>query len=296
MQQSEYRQASTHLRRLAKRVDDFVAEGWSDTSPAAASCKVEPHAGLWRDRPQREAALTPMYLMLHATDHIRGLAAALDEPDVVMAMLSLVRPALESVATGYYLLEPGTGLVERLRRAINVHLAAEVEALRLMAADERGERSAAWLKARHTLYWLNIHAGRHGFELHRGQREIAGERDAWLGARPPSAMALAEVLFDDVDGGKHLAQTMHRLTSAVVHGQMHGLLLFLVKESAEPLGDGMSRVRMGLALQDFATWSSPVVYGLHRLLIRACDEYGWPVQRWQRVAQPALADWGRWMR
>ncbi len=296
MQQSEYRQASAHLRRLAKRADDFVGDGWSDSSAAAASCKVEPYAGLWRDRPQREAALTPMYLMLHATDHLRGLAAALDEPDVVMAMLSLVRPALESIATGYYLIEPGTDSVERMRRAINVHLAADVEALRLMPANERESRSERWLKARHSLYWVGVHAGRHGFDLTRSRSKIAGERDAWLGDRQPSAMALAEILFDDVEGGQQLAQTMHRLTSAVVHGQMHGLLLFLVKESAVPLGDGMSKVRMGLALQDFATWSSPVVYGLHRLLIQACHEYGWPLKQWQRVAQPALADWGRWMR
>ncbi len=296
MQQPQYRQASKHLRALARRVDDFVGDGWTDDSPAAQRCRTEPAAGFWRDRPQRDASSTPPLLMLHSTDHFRAVAAAIDEPDVVMSMLSLIRPALESVATAYYLLDPGIAPAERLRRAINVELAAAVEQLRLMPAQERERKSPQWMEARHRIYWLDKHAPRHGLTLTRGRPYGGLEPDAWLGEKPPKAMILAEELFADIEGGANVAHTMHRLTSAVVHGQLHGLLFFLRPETAVSVGDGMSMARMGLDIQDFATWSAPLVYGLDRLLERACADFGWPRAQWDRVARPALVDWGNWMR
>lgn len=52
VQQPQYRQASEHLRIVARRVDDFVGSGWTEDSPGRCGvCGPEPDAGFGRDRP-----------------------------------------------------------------------------------------------------------------------------------------------------------------------------------------------------------------------------------------------------
>ncbi len=54
---------------------------------------------------------------------------------------------------------------------------------------------------------------------------------------------------------------------------------------------GMGLARIGVSPAEVARDTAAIVYGVHKTVLRASQHYGWDLQQWQSVAQPALRRW-----
>jgi hypothetical protein len=55
---------------------------------------------------------------------------------------------------------------------------------------------------------------------------------------------------------------------------------------AAPVGIGFDRLALLLGA---------VVFGAHRLMLRACAYYGWDDATWNAAVQPLLREWRSWL-
>jgi hypothetical protein len=283
---------SNALRAFADAVSRLVLTGRADGSPAAVDEADQSMRGFGATRPGLEASLTPLLLLVHATDHLRGMAAAVDADGVVLSVVSLLRPALESAGLAHYVLEPDIRTQERVRRWANVRLGSYVEQLRLIGPeDRRGEEA---LKLAHKIYWMRQHAPRHGFVAKTAKRRGTFEPATWVEPPLPSGQSLIHDLLDDVPGDT--GKTLHRMTSAVVHGQFHGVLPFLSEAMSHREDDAdVAHVALHVTLPGLAVWTGPAVWGVQRCVDRAVAYYGWPQDDWKRASMDALLCWRAWL-
>jgi len=116
---------------LAHRLDDLtsplekVAQGdptWAAGSQAAAEIAVDTLAGPWSSRPVQDSLLVTHAALIHAADHMRAISVTIRTDNIVVAPLTLLRPALEAIANAYYLSDPGITSRERVRRGMNAML------------------------------------------------------------------------------------------------------------------------------------------------------------------------------
>jgi hypothetical protein len=239
--------------------------------------------------PGRECAYLPRMLLGHTADHLGALVAALDADKVVMAPVTLLRPILESAATAFWLMNPAVDDRERLRRWMNLRLASFAEMIR-MAGDDGPRHPNAW-NIGSRVYWLLQHGKRLGFTVHKqGNRQ--GLEPIWHLDNPvPGDQRLIKALLEDPIITLDAGPIMHRLTSAVVHARIHGLMLFTVKEQAVLQEDGGWLTPMGIGLDRMAQYSAPVLWGLRACMKRAADFYGWDLTRWDRTTLEAMMAW-----
>lgn len=231
-------------------------------------------------------------LLLHGLDHLLGMAAVMVTPGVIYSTLSLVRPALEAAARANYILEPGIACRERFRRGMNFELQSAVERVRL--AHGTGKMTPdQMLNVRTRLVHFGMAAPKHGFDLKVSRPRHLPEgmpADRWLDSPTPRAQALLSALLDECNRHQ-TAGSLHRMSSAVIHVQMHGLLLFVDTSRTEPAEQaGMVMAPVGVSLSDLALWASSVVVGLDRVMSLACKHYGWDEAPWRRAATPAFIE------
>jgi hypothetical protein len=211
---------------------------------------------------------------------------------VVMAGVSLIRPALETAGLAYYMLDPGINQQERARRWMNIELDAYVERLRLLSEGDRlGAEGFEWKRG---LYWLRKNAERAGLPLRTVKQRWSAVPDYYIDPRPPSDQRIITDLLAEV--GEETGATVQRMTSAVMHGKVHGMSAFMLGEAATPSPhDGYSMVPMGATLQRMTIWVMPALIGLRTCVYRASSYYNWDLASWEKVFEKAMAEPRQWM-
>ena len=239
--------------------------------------------------PGREMIYLPQQLLNHTTDHLGGLIAAVNADGVVYAAITLLRPILESTATAYWLLEPAIDDRERLRRWMNLRLASLGETLRLVGPEERQSDRA--LSTGNQVYWILHHGQQLGFTAAKqGNRQ--GLEPIWHLGRPvPGDGRLIAALLEEPTIGLDAGPIMHRLTSAVVHARLHGLMLMTHKAGAVRQDDGGWLTPVAVDLRTMTQYCAPVIWGLRTCLDRAAVFYGWESAAWHRATLKIMSSW-----
>ena len=275
------------LRKIGTALVDHFGAPAAPECPRAHESHSAQFAGVGATWPGHEAGNLPILCVSHASDHLIGIAALLDADNVVMACLSLVRPTLESLATAYYLLDPACDERERVRRWANMQLTSYVERLNINGDDTAAARQLQQL----------LDAGRqHGWVPVRPKRARAGRTaSAWFDQPPRSGQALVGDLLDELGPGA--GALLHRASSGVLHGQVHGLHLLLRSDGALAAEDPRDvLIAAGLSVLDVVQWTAPLLWGIGRLLERANAYYGWSPGLLERDLLRAQAQWVAWLR
>lgn len=281
-----------HVSQLADRLDAFLGDStppWTGTPAHAELQSDSDYAGPWGNRPVQDVLLLPSMLLLHTADHLHGIAGALRAPQTVMTHQTLTRAALASCGVAYDLLEPDIDVRERLRRGMNVYLLSYTEQIN-MTEDEHLD---ALVRPIQRVEDIVKAARAHDYGVSRApggrlRRRRPMERP-YLGKEPPSEMELVRRLVseDDADPAGAL---VYRIGSAFTHGQPHVLNMMTVQRLSSPV-PGMGLARIGVSGAEVARDTAAIVYGIHKTMLRASQHYGWDLQQWQTVAQPALRYW-----
>ena len=286
---NEFTVMSDQLRGFAKGVNDLIQRRPEPGSLAAADRVDLRWNGLGASRPSLEAALLPAIFLGSSADHVRGLAACLEAEGVLFSVISLIRPTLEATASAFYMLEPGTTPEERVRRWLNYRLSADVEMLRMVGSPRRPSDGA--LHTMERIAEVTTAAPRHQLKVETGRRIGKLEPERWIGTKTPPSMKLGEALLDDLSDVDP-SGLLNRLASAVIHSQLHGLTMFMVREEATASGEyGVMTVPFGISMPKLAGYTAPLLWGIDRCMKRACRYNGHDVNDWTDVALPVLLDW-----
>jgi len=80
-------------------------------------------------------------------------------------------------------------------------------------------------------------------------------------------------------------RVVHRVTAAVLHGQMRGPLTFILDHTPadEP---GLLVGSVGVSLPMYAALTGPCVYGSAQRMERLIDRFGWPGMRGTQRSSP----------
>jgi len=100
-------------------------------------------------------------------------------------------------------------------------------------------------------------------------------------------MELVRRLVAGEDQDDPLGTLVYQMGSAFTHGQQQLWHMLTLTEVGAPAA-GMRTARVGITAQQVGSAIGPVVYGVHRTMLRACAHYGWNLNRWEPVALPAL--------
>ena len=127
-----------------------------------------------------------------------------------------MRGAAESAAVACYLTAEGIDPLERVRRNMNLNLAAPYEDTRLIG--QFGGPAAQQQVSRHKNRTDAIArtGALHGFQYAKPNPYWAG----YIGDQPPTAMTLIDEAAGATAG---VGATYHRLLSGVSHGHLHAL-------------------------------------------------------------------------
>lgn len=234
----------------------------------------------------------PAVRLTGASDHVAALAALTREPSVVLSIATLARPTLEQLAPLYWLYDPQIDVRERVRRRLNLRLESLVEQHNIAATLTPAARD----EVAKQILEIKAAAGRHGFQYQRTKPRAKGVLGArYLDHRLPSDAQLIAGVVELTDSGDRFGRLVHRLTSAVTHGQTHGLLPFLLDRmpSDEP---GISKASVGITMGMYASLTGAVVLAANVTVQRLSAHFGWPTDQWNDVAQPAISDWGIYLK
>ncbi|MFD3737784.1 hypothetical protein [Streptomyces sp. NPDC058629] len=174
--------------------------------------------------------MTSVFVLL---DHMESLGTLITSPGGITATHTIARAMLD-IATGpWFLLEPGIGGRERVRRHMNLRLQSLKEQTHLETGTER---TAIKSHAEGRIQRIVQAARTHGFDV---RRERDRYQPPFLDTKLPTTTTLATQMFDPA-----LGQLFWRLGSAVAHGQQHGISMFIeqIDQPVDPLhGDAQSR-------------------------------------------------------
>lgn len=254
----------------------------------------------------------------YASDHMQGMAAVTTAPRVVFSLSTLSRTVMESLARACWIYEPGIDTRERVRRVYNVRLESLREELNMLSGlradgprwpDPERESSSS---TRAKILKIKMGAQRAGFTYttrkpnrrvtKKPNRRVPALAPArYLDKPVPSAQRLLTQMFEpltspDTNGRPDLGPIIHRLTSATAHGQSHGMQFFVMGQSESIRGvEGLADIQLGLSLSHFSNIVGSVVLAVQATVARLCAYYGWPLDPWVQVLQPAADSMSRWL-
>ncbi len=288
--------AAEHLRALADEMSAYPRFKSPAKSPASREARDRSLDGVW-GRATFELLHDPAPRISVVTDHLRAIAAVTDEPETVLSTATLVRPILETLGTLWWLYDPEIDTRERVRRRYNIRLASLVEQWNIASTLDGASRSpndAPRVQVEDLIGGVEESARTLGFrfvsERPRFDHQLGGR---YLDSRMPTD---AKLITNVVESGevRGLGRLIHRLTSAVIHGQAHALLPFIVDRTDTKV-PGVSVAHVGMTLGWYAILTAPAVLASNVTMHRLIGHFGWPAGRWDRVAQPAVAAWRDWL-
>lgn len=261
-----------------------ASRGFLPGSPADEECKRDTFAGSWGAHPVRDANIAPLTAVSAVLDHLDSLGVLFKSPGGITASHTIARAVLDIAIGPWFLLEPGIGERERVRRYMNLRLQSLKEQTQL----ETGSSNTAIRQhaAERTSQIIDAARG-HGFDVRR-------ERDRYkpphLGAQIPSTTSLAsEIVAPNVPV---LGPLFWRLGSAVAHGQQHGLTMFF-EQTDQPVQPthGDVAVQMQASPKDTALRCGGAPLAAISMLQRLYTQYGWPTDRLKTAVSDVISTW-----
>ncbi len=284
----EFAVAADHFRRLADQLARYPAFSTPRKSRARQEAADHSLDGAWGE-PSTVLLHEPGARVAIILDHLRALAAVTDAPGTVLAVASLVRPALEGLSTLWWLYDPEATARERVRRYETVRLASLVE----QYAVVRGFADASTAEIEQLIEDVQTTSTEHGFRFVAEKARYRGRLGAhYLDERMPSDAQLIRALLDAE--GLGWSGYVHRMTSAVIHGHTHALVPHII-ERTPGVAPSVSAVTLGTSLNYYAILTGGVVMGSNLVMQRLMDHFGWSRGPWNQAAQPALIEWRDWL-
>jgi hypothetical protein len=285
----EFATAAEHFRRLADQLARYPAFTTPRKSRARQEAADHSLDGAWGE-PSTVLLHEPGARVALIADHMRALAAVTDAPGTVLAVSSLVRPALEGLATLWWLYDPEASPRERVRRYETVRLASLVEQYAVIRGFPEA-RSTAEIEG--LIDDVRASATVHGFNFVAGKPRYSDRLGVhYLDKRMPSDAQLIRALLDAEGFG--WSGYIHRMTSAVIHGHTHALVPHIV-DRAPGVAPSVSAVTLGTSLNYYAILTGGVVLGSNLVMQRLMDHFGWSRGPWNQASQPALVEWRDWL-
>lgn len=261
-----------------------ASRGFLPGSPADEECKRDTFVGSWGAQPVRDANIAPLTAVSAVLDHLDSLGVLFKSSGGITASHTIARAALDIAIGPWFLLEPGIGERERVRRYMNLRLQSLKEQTHL----ETGAPDTAIRQHAEDRIALILDAARvHGFDVRR-------ERDRYkpphLGAQMPSTTSLApEIVAPNVPV---LGALFWRLGSAVAHGQQHGLTMFFerIDQPVQPT-HGDVAAQMQASPKDTALRCGGAPLAAISMLQRLYAQYGWPTERLKTAVSGVTSTW-----
>lgn len=246
---SEFRQAARDLRALAAAATWFPEHQTPLAVPGStAAADLDDHSldDTW-GRATHEVCWEVAPRMVAVADHVSALAALTLADHVTMSIASMVRPAVEGLGTLYWLYDPAVGTRERVRRRYNLRLRSQVELLNLA----RGAGVISDVGPAREVLRIRRSAERKGFEYQTAKGRGRHLQVRYLDVRTPSDQTLITGVLDDAMEMPEVGPLIHRITSAVVHAQGHGILPFILDHEASET-PGVADAAVGIDLRWYA--------------------------------------------
>lgn len=262
--------------------------GFADGSPAHEECREETLAGAWGDSPAHDANLTVMMSAYAVMDHLNALATLLGGPPSVYAPFTVARSAMDIAAQAWFLLEPGIGARERVRRHINTRLHSLKEQSLLTGADTSPHADRIREHSREKTDRILESARQHGFTVVGKKNDKV--RPLSLGQPMPKTTHLVQQCADA--SGK-LGGVFWRHGSAVAHGLHHGLLsAFVPAADGQPASEnGVTYGALSLSPKDAALQAAGAPLTAIMMLFRLYEQYGWDTEDLSRTVRELLKTW-----
>lgn len=264
-----------------------VGPPWAGRSEAATDTRQERrYRDTWGANPQQDAIMRALMSLGHGVDHLIGMSYLFNAPEVAHGPVTLSRTVVSASSRAYWLLAPGIGARERLRRGMNVRLESLAEQLRVVHGVERWAASAD--KLRDQVAAITSSATRHDFDVQFG-RKVAGVVQHYLDPKMPSEMELAGLL-PIAGNGFDPALTHYRLASASVHAQPHSIGLVTLERAGRTI-DGVTPMQSIVSLANTAVWCGPAVVSFYVACTQALQIVGGPLSEFRADAAPGMITW-----
>ncbi|GGZ44380.1 hypothetical protein GCM10010365_76020 [Streptomyces poonensis] len=246
-------------------------------------------AGEWGARPVHDAHLAAVSPVMAVMDHLDSLGLLFTSPGGLMTSHTVARGALDIATKPWFLLEPGIDTRERVRRYMNYRLESLKEQS-LMVGDH-GTAAEVQRHLRERTEGILRAARHHGFSV---KGKIADKvRPCYLGPhQAPSTTKLAGQIV--VPGGSPLGALLWRATSAVAHGQAHGLLMFHADAPEAPgtgPDDHFVYRQLQFSPQEAAQRCAGAPLATLSMLRRLYAHCGWPAAGLERVGKDLARAW-----
>jgi hypothetical protein len=286
---NEYAAIAGFVVALADVLADFLERDRPGASPAQDDCgKGAEFLVFPRTHPMVDASLTPGMYMSSSLDHLRAMAAVIEAPGVVMALLTVLRTQLIGSAWAHYTAEPGITSEERLRRWVNIHLDSLTEQMRFHGADApefsriNAERKE-FEKGARKLHWTTS----------ASSPESRWPKDWCVTPMPPKESSIIARVVPRSQQDR-LGKMLYSYLCATVHVKPHGYVGFLQSDSAVDLGDGrLGNVGLGMPLGRIAMLTATGMLAITAAMQNLCPYYGLPLDEWQTRTQPLFTEFRR---
>ncbi|MFE5240447.1 MULTISPECIES: hypothetical protein [unclassified Streptomyces] len=289
---------SHSLRQLRSEFDDTYGR-YNGIAVPGSPAELEPQydlAGEWGATPEQDAHLAAISPVMAVMDHLDGLAVLFTSPSGLMASHTVARSTLDIATKPWFLLEPEIGSRERVRRYMNYRLQSlkEQSAMVSDATTPGADRAREYLRER--MERILRAARHHGFSV---KGKIADKyRPCYLGpSSAPTTTAMASKIIGT--GNSDLGVLLWRATSAVAHGQPHGLMMFVAEAPGAPStgpDDHFAYRQIQYSPQDAAIRCAGAPLSTLSMLDRLYSHCGWPATNLEMTRQEVLKTWQQVMR
>lgn len=289
----EFVELAAELDEIAEVIRWYLAQEttWTHDSRCATDIASEPdYPGLPGEHPMQSLLLQPLMLLGMALDHTVAYAGSVRTAHTALSLLTLMRPVVAACGFTVHVLE-STDTKERMRRAMNVSLAWNGEALNMAqdhpSGDQFDKRRRKIIKA----------AQASGFPHTTSPEPKKGRPPGiewWVGDKPPTEMKVIADLYGSDFDGRLVGYDLYRLLSAATHSQVHALHAVLRPEQAKASGPGVWSAPIAVDGKNLVVWTLAVGAALDSAMTLACTYYGWSPLRWNSIAVPKIAKWKDW--
>ncbi|MEU8717929.1 hypothetical protein [Streptomyces sp. NPDC048663] len=259
-------------------------------SPAALELQADDLAGEWGACPVQDAYLGAIARVPAVMDHLDALGVLFASPGGLMASYTVARSVLDIATKSWFLLEPEVGARERVRRHMNYRLQSLKEQSLLVGDSQSAEAGATRQGASERTERILRAARHHGFFVKGKMADKV--RPCYLG--PDRVPSTTEMAGEVITPGGSLGALLWRTTSAVAHGQTHGLMMFYGQPPGAPVtgpDDHFEYRQMQSSPQDAALGCAGAPFAALTMLRRLYSHCGWPAAELETVGRQTQESW-----